>query len=141
MSRASHTHHAPQVGLPQAAPVHSAITVKMAPVGANARAYWYDQLRQSLRNGRVKIEDDDRVKDDLAIVFYKFKNGKLFIISKEEMRKDHGRSPDHADALAYATAPVQDGLPVGSAVSQEAEDAISGFMDGLDDSGLEIAPF
>lgn len=107
----------------------------------NARAYWYDQLRQSLRNGRVKIEDDDRVKDDLAIVFYKFKNGKLFIISKEEMRKDHGRSPDHADALAYATAPVQDGLPVGSAVSQEAEDAISGFMDGLDDSGLEIAPF
>lgn len=107
----------------------------------NARAYWYDQLRQSMRNGRVKIEDDERVKDDLAIVFYKFKNGKLFIISKEEMRKDHGRSPDHADALAYATAPVQDGLPVGSSVSQDPEDAISGFMDGLDDSELVIAPF
>src|SRR5690554_1952064 len=32
--RASHTHHAPQVGLPQTAPVSSAITVIQAPIGA-----------------------------------------------------------------------------------------------------------
>jgi hypothetical protein len=107
----------------------------------NARAYWFDQLRHSLRNGRTKLEDDQRIKDDLGIIFYKFKAGKLFVISKEEMRRDHGRSPDHADALAYATAPVPDGLPAGSSVSQEAEDAISGFMDGMDDSELLIAPF
>jgi hypothetical protein len=107
----------------------------------NARAYWYDQLRQSMRNGRVKTVDDERIKDDLAIIFYKFKSGKLFIISKEEMRKEHGRSPDHADALAYATAPVPDELPAGSSVSQDAEDAIEGFMEGMDDSELVIAPF
>ena len=38
VSRASHTHHVPQVGLPQKAPVHSAMTVNIAPVGAMARA-------------------------------------------------------------------------------------------------------
>lgn len=107
----------------------------------NARAYWYDQLRQSMRNGRTKIQEDERIRDDLAIVFYKFKAGKLYIISKEEMRKEHGRSPDYADALVYATAPVPDGLPAGSSVSQDPDDAISGFMEGLDDSELMIAPF
>ena len=38
MSRASQTHHAPQVGLPQSEPVQSAMKVKSAPVGASARA-------------------------------------------------------------------------------------------------------
>ena len=38
MSRASQTHHVPHVGLPHAAPVHSASTVNSAPVGAMARA-------------------------------------------------------------------------------------------------------
>ena len=38
VSRASHTHHAPQVGLPHNAPVHSAMNAIMAPVGASAEA-------------------------------------------------------------------------------------------------------
>ncbi len=38
VSRASHTHQVPQVGLPQNAPVHSARKVNSAPVGASARA-------------------------------------------------------------------------------------------------------
>ena len=38
MRRASHTHQVPQVGLPQSDPVHSAMNVKSAPVGASAVA-------------------------------------------------------------------------------------------------------
>ena len=38
MRRASHTHQVPQVGLPQSDPVHRAMNVKSAPVGASARA-------------------------------------------------------------------------------------------------------
>src|SRR5689334_12919671 len=38
VSRASHTHQVPQVGLPQNEPVHSARKVNIAPVGASARA-------------------------------------------------------------------------------------------------------
>ena len=37
--RASHTHQVPHVGLPHKAPVHKAISVNSAPVGASARAY------------------------------------------------------------------------------------------------------
>ena len=35
--RASHTHHAPHVGLPHNAPVHKVRKVNSAPVGASAR--------------------------------------------------------------------------------------------------------
>ena len=38
VSRASHTHQAPQVGLPHRAPVHRARKVIQAPVGARAVA-------------------------------------------------------------------------------------------------------
>src|SRR6185369_4004475 len=38
VSRASQTHHVPQVGFPHRAPVHKAMKVNMAPVGAIADA-------------------------------------------------------------------------------------------------------
>jgi hypothetical protein len=41
--RASHTHQAPHIGLPQNAPVHSARKVNMAPVGARARVMMNDK--------------------------------------------------------------------------------------------------
>lgn len=110
----------------------------------NARAYWFDQLRQQMRNGSVRIdarEYAERMADDLGIVFYHFKAGKLFIISKEQMRKDHGRSPDLADALAYATAPVAEGLPTGTTLSDSAEDLVQDLDDSADFEGLSIGPF
>jgi hypothetical protein len=82
----------------------------------NARAYWFDQLRQSVRNGSVKLEECDAFRDDLAVVLYRYKPGRLFILSKEDMRKMIGRSPDVADALVYATAPVSGGLLMGDVV-------------------------
>jgi len=105
----------------------------------NARAYWFDQLRQSMSNGSVRIEDHEGLKDDLAIVYYQMRNGRMFIVSKEEMRSKHGRSPDYADALAYATAPVFDGTPTGSVVSEDIEDVAA--WEGSDLHELTIAPF
>jgi hypothetical protein len=107
----------------------------------NARAFWFDQLRQSMRNGRVKIVDHERLRDDLRIIFYHYKSGRLFILSKEEMRKIHKRSPDYADALAYATAPVEEGLPVGESVSGSAEEVVDALADFDADPELSIAPY
>lgn len=110
----------------------------------NARAYWFDQLRQQMRNGQVKVQGGsfaERMADDLGMVFYEFRSGKLYIISKEQMRKDHGRSPDLADALAYATAPVAEGLPLGSTISDSAQDLANDLDDLMDMSDISIAPF
>lgn len=94
----------------------------------NARAYWFDQLRQKMRNGSVKLVDDDaKIADDLRMVFYQIKNGRLLIASKEEMRAQFGRSPDLADAIAYATAPVADGLQQGDILSETADSVASSF--------------
>lgn len=108
----------------------------------NARAYWFDQLRQRMRNGSVKLDDpDEKIADDLRMVFYKIANGRLFIISKEEMRKEHGRSPDLADAVAYAVAPVADGLQQGDVVSGDPEDLVGTLEDDDYLSENVIAPF
>src|SRR3954464_5032368 len=44
VNRASHTHHAPHVGRPQKEPVHNAMIVISAPVGASACAIIDDSL-------------------------------------------------------------------------------------------------
>lgn len=88
----------------------------------NARAYWFEQLRQKMRNGSVKLIDEgEAIADDLKMVFYSIKNGRLLIASKEDMRSEYGRSPDLADAVAYAVAPVAEGLQQGDVLSETAE--------------------
>jgi hypothetical protein len=75
-----------------------------------------------MRNGSVTLIDpDELISDDLKMVFYSIKNGRLLIASKEDMRKEYGRSPDYADAIAYATAPVAEGLQQGDVLSESAE--------------------
>ena len=49
VSRASQTHQAPHVGLPQMAPLASAIAQYSAPVGASARAIIDDKRVRSTR--------------------------------------------------------------------------------------------
>lgn len=112
----------------------------------NARAWWYDQLRQNMGNGTVRIENTEphaqKIKDDLAIVYYVMKNGRMFIISKEKMRADFGRSPDYSDALVYATAPVFDGMMPGTVLSEDAEDAGVVETEALDFAReVSISPF
>lgn len=107
----------------------------------NARAFWYDHLRQSMRNKRVQIEEHERLADDLRIIFYHFKSGRLFIMSKDEMRSKFKRSPDIADALVYATAPVAEGLESGQTISQSAQEVAAGLAEMEDDAMLTISPF
>ena len=106
----------------------------------NARAYWFDQLRQNMRNGSVKIMEHEQLQEDLAIIFYLFKNGKLYIVPKEEMRTKHGRSPDFADALAYATAPVASGPQIGDMFAESAH-SMAEELEGFMDSDMSISPF
>ena len=41
--RASHSHHAPHIGLPHSAPVHNEMNANSAPVGAMAEAIMADK--------------------------------------------------------------------------------------------------
>ena len=111
----------------------------------NARAYWFDQLRQKMRNGSVKfIDPDEVIADDLKMVFYSIKNSRLLIASKEDMKAQYGRSPDFADAVAYATAPVVDPgqLHTGDIVSESAAGLADRFEeDWASDAETMIAPY
>ncbi|AXH66184.1 terminase [Streptomyces phage Satis] len=99
----------------------------------NARAYWFEQLRQKMRNGSVKLIDpDELIADDLKMVFYSIKNGRLLIASKEDMRKEYGKSPDFADAIAYAVAPVAEGLQQGDVLTETAEAMAASLVDDRD---------
>jgi hypothetical protein len=96
----------------------------------NARAYWFEQLRQKMRNGSVKfIDPDELIADDLKMVFYSIKNGRLLIASKEDMRKEYGKSPDYADAIAYAVAPVAEGLRQGDVLTETADAMASSLVE------------
>lgn len=110
----------------------------------NARAYWFDQLRQKMRNSSVKLIDpEELIADDLKMVFYSIKNGRLLIASKEAMRAEYGRSPDLADAIAYATAPVAEGLQRGDIVAETAETMAGAFDEDewLTDPETVISPY
>lgn len=88
----------------------------------NARAWWYDQLKHLMRSGSIEIALHAKLKEELEGVRYEYKNGKLYIESKEEIRKRNGKSPDFADSVVYATAPVHEGLMPGQTVSEDPHD-------------------
>lgn len=72
----------------------------------NARAFWWDRMRDMMRNGAIDMDpDDSRLSEELLMVEYKFaNNGALLIESKDDMRKRKVKSPDFADAAIYASA-------------------------------------
>jgi hypothetical protein len=109
----------------------------------NARAWWFDQLRTSIRNNSVKIVSHDGVSDDLGMIYYVIKSGKLFIISKEEMRAKHGRSPDLADALVYAVSPVSEGVVDGTVYSRSPQEVLEEEAAELQEDAweLQISPY
>lgn len=76
----------------------------------NARAYWYDDLRERMFNGKIDIDPSDKqLADELGIVQYHFKNRlqSLQIESKDDMRSRGLKSPDFADAAVYAAANME----------------------------------
>lgn len=72
----------------------------------NARAYYYDTMREDMRNGRIDMDDADKdLSTELSELEYHFKNARnaLQVASKEEIRLKTGKSPDFADAALYAS--------------------------------------
>lgn len=70
---------------------------------ANKRAEMYARLREWLKDGAIINKNE--LKDDLNNIGYKFdKDGRLLLISKEEMKKNGLPSPDYSDALALTFA-------------------------------------
>jgi hypothetical protein len=70
----------------------------------NRRAELFWSLRERLERGEVSLPDDDDLMADLAAVRYFFAaDGKIQLEAKDEIRKQLGRSPDRADAVALAT--------------------------------------
>ena len=73
----------------------------------NARAFYYDDMRERMMNGEIDIDFADKdLTDELADMQYHFKNQRnsLQIEKKEEIRARTGKSPDFADAAMYACA-------------------------------------
>lgn len=74
----------------------------------NARAYWYDQLRQKLSDEEIDLPDVDELAEEFGIIRYALRGSAMLIESKEDMRKRGLHSPDHLDAVVYACAPIGD---------------------------------
>lgn len=73
----------------------------------NARAYWFDKLREKMFTRKVDIDpDDEKLQGELEIILYHFKNSRksLQIESKDDMKSRGVKSPDYADAAVYAAA-------------------------------------
>lgn len=72
----------------------------------NARAYNFDSLREQMMAGEIDIDPEDKILlDELLMIQYKFSaKGAIQIESKDDMRSRGVKSPDHLDALVYATA-------------------------------------
>lgn len=66
-----------------------------------AEMYW--ALRQAFIDGEISILDIERLVSDLSNIKYDItSNGKIFIKSKKDMKKEGLDSPDFADALVLA---------------------------------------
>lgn len=112
----------------------------------NARAWWYDQLKHQMANGTVRLVAHERLQDELRLIRFRYSSGKMYIESKEELRRANRRSPDFADAVVYASAPVFEGLERGDVVSVSAQDAVSAMvaqqMEEMEfQMGTQISPF
>lgn len=76
----------------------------------NARAEWYWQLRTRFEQGDIDI-DDEELAGQLQALKYKFdRKGRIFIESKDDMKKRGMPSPDRADTgmMAFAVLPLWD---------------------------------
>ena len=79
----------------------------------NARAYWYDDLREQMLMNKVMLPHHEELEDELAVIRYFFTDkGAMQIEKKSDMKKRmNGRSPDFADSVAYATANITGLVP------------------------------
>ena len=68
----------------------------------NKRAEYFSKLAKLFENGKISIPDNQKLCSQLASLKYQYDGTRLYIESKEKMRKEGGKSPDYADALMLA---------------------------------------
>lgn len=90
----------------------------------NARAWWHDQLKHALRSGAKRLAEHENLRDELRSCRFRYSAGKMYIESKEEIRRRGGKSPDFSDAVVYACAPVWEGMQNGTVVGASAEELV-----------------
>lgn len=74
----------------------------------NLRAEYYWNLRDRFYEGTIQIPQDDELMSRLANLKFEYTTkGQIKIESKEEMKKRELPSPDKADALMLAFAPMR----------------------------------
>lgn len=64
----------------------------------NKRTEVYYQASEALKAGKIELEDDYTIQKQLSATTYFKKNGRILLISKEDIKKVCGGSPDRADA-------------------------------------------
>ena len=74
----------------------------------NARALYYDQLREQMISGTLDIDfDDEQLLNEMLMIKFKFSpKGGVQIESKDDMRSRGMKSPDNLDAAVYAAANI-----------------------------------
>jgi hypothetical protein len=109
----------------------------------NARAYWYDHLKQGMANGSRRVVMHTVARDELEGIRFGYRTGKMYIESKEEMAKRKVKSPDFADALVYAGADIHDGLVEGDVLTESAEDiALAALLEqAMEAAEMQISPY
>lgn len=74
----------------------------------NARALYYDQMREKMAMGKLDIDfSDEQLLDEMLMIKFKFSpKGGIQIESKDDMRSRGVKSPDSLDAAVYASAEI-----------------------------------
>jgi hypothetical protein len=67
----------------------------------NLRAQMWWQLRKDLQAGRIALPNDPELADDLCVVQWQTRNGKIVLEEKEDFKRrlPGRRSPDKGDAV------------------------------------------
>lgn len=94
----------------------------------NLRAEMWDSVARQFSDGLVTLgmkgKLDERLQHELSIPHYKFKNGKMQVEEKDEIKKRLGCSPDRADAYIqglWAMQFAQEGVGQGVAFVDKAK--------------------
>jgi len=76
----------------------------------NARALYYDQMREKMAKRELDIDPrDEKLLDEMLMIKFKFSpKGGVQIESKDDMRSRGMKSPDNLDAAVYACAEIDD---------------------------------
>lgn len=110
----------------------------------NARAYFYDQAKQQMAAGLLKCVEHTVLKDELSGVRIRYSASRMYIESKEDMRKRGVKSPDFADAFIYACAPIAQVLQPGDVLDADAEEFTETerlFSEMVERLEMQISPF